>query len=98
MGQLRDVQRSLLMHLMESIRPEFPPTEEIATSANLQEMLSYYMDRPLGDAGLSWVFLSYYRKNPQEFLLVTEARDSQQTLITVTQDQITPWYFDVQKP
>lgn len=86
------------MHLMESFRPEFPPTEEIVTFENLQEILSEYLPRSLEDAMQPWVFLSYYRKSAQEFLLVMEARDSQQTLITVTQDQITPWYIDLQKP
>ena len=98
MGHLRDIQRSLVMHLMESFRPEFPPTEEINTFENLQEILSDYLPRSLDNAAPPWVFLSYYRKSPQEFLLVMEARDSQQTLITVTQDQITPWYIDMQKP
>lgn len=98
MGHLRDIQRSLVMHLMESFRPEFPPTEEIVTFENLQEILSEYLPRSLEDAMQPWVFLSYYRKSAQEFLLVMEARDSQQTLITVTQDQITPWYIDLQKP
>lgn len=98
MGHLRDIQRSLVMHLMESFRPEFPPTEEIVSFEYLQEILSDYLPRSLDDAAQPWVFLSYYRKSPQEFLLVMEARDSQQTLITVTQDQITPWYIDMQKP
>ena len=98
MGHLRSIQMSLVMQLMESFRPEFPPTEEIVTFEDLQEFLSDYLPRSREDAALPWVFLSYYRKSPQEFLLVMEARDSQQTLITVTQDQITPWYIDMQKP
>ena|GEM_PF-2114844 len=92
LGQLRNVQRSFLMHISESMKPEFPPTDTIRTFADLHRIILYYLPGDPAEETLSWTFLCYYRKSSQDFLLVAEAKDSQRTLITVTSSQITPWY------
>ncbi len=91
-GQLRDVQRSFLMHRAESFKPEYPPTDSISTYADLNRFLSEYRHLPPAQETLAWVFLCYYCSNPEEYLLVTEAKDSRRTLITITPTQITSWY------
>jgi len=92
LGQLRNIQQSFMVRMAEGITARFPPTEAIRSYSDLRDLLSDYADIPADPTQKGWVFLSYFRPTPDRYLLVTEARNTQRTLITISQEGITPWY------
>lgn len=91
LSQLRDISRAFVMRQVETGYVYFPPSEDIRSYTDLREILLEYTDLPPDPTRQGWVFLSYFRPDPEDYLLVVEARDSQRTLITVTSSEIIPW-------
>ncbi len=92
LGQLRNIQQSFMVRMAEGITARFPPTEAIRRYSDLRDLLSDYADMPADPTQKSWVFLCYFCPTPDRYLLVTEARNTQRTLVTISQEGIIPWY------
>ncbi len=90
LGSLRNVRTGLMMRRMEEERAGFPATDEISSYADLRTLLAGYVPLPADPVRQEWIFLAWLRPEPESFLLLTEARDSRRTLITITDQEIIP--------
>ncbi len=90
MGSLRNVRSALVMQRVQEDRLGYPAADEITTFADLRTHLAEYVPLPSDPLRQEWIFLSWLRPEPEVFLLVAEARDSQRTLIAVTDSEIIP--------
>ncbi len=92
LGQLRNIQMAFVMLTAEEERPGYPSSSTIRSYADFREILSDYAFLPADPLEKGWIFLGYLRPSPDTFLLVTEARNRERTLILITPEQITPWH------
>jgi len=90
MGSLRGLRTGLIMRRVEEERRGYPGTGEIASYSDLRTHLSDFAPLAPDPTRQEWIFLSWLRPEPDRFLVVVEARDSQRTLIAVTESGITP--------
>jgi hypothetical protein len=90
LGSLRNLRTGLIMRRLEEERRGYPATGEIASYADLRTHLSEYAPLAPDPTRQEWIFLSWLRPEPDRFLAVVEARDSERTLIAVTESGITP--------
>ncbi|MFC1628160.1 hypothetical protein ACFL3H_03480 [Gemmatimonadota bacterium] len=82
---------AFVMRMAEEERSGYPPSSAIRSYADFRELLSDYSYLPADPLEKGWIYLGYMRPSPDTFLLVTEARNRERTLIMVTPEQITPW-------
>lgn len=92
LGQLRNIQMAFVMRMTEEERFGYPPSSTIRSYADFREILLDYAFLPADPLEKGWIFLGYLRPSPDTFLLVTEARNQERTLIMITPEQITPWH------
>ena len=91
LGLLRNIQMAFVMRTAEDDRRGYPPSSAINSYTDFREFLSDFAFLPADPLEKGWIFLGYLRPSPDSFLLVTEARNRERTLITITPEQITPW-------
>ncbi|MFC1499456.1 hypothetical protein ACFL6T_00375 [Candidatus Zixiibacteriota bacterium] len=92
LGQLRNIQTAFLMRMTGNDLPGYPTSTEIRSYTDLREVLADFAYLPTDPLEKGWVFLGYLRPARDSFVLLTEARNRERTLITVTPEQITPWH------
>jgi hypothetical protein len=89
MADLQQVRMGLTMIIAEGMTPSYPPENQIRNYEDLRRLLADYVPMKATQAEANWVFLSYTRPSPEEFVLLTEARDAVRTFMTVTPHGIT---------
>ena len=89
LADLQQVRNGLTMMIAESGMPFYPPENQIRNYEDLRRLLADYVPLKPTQADANWVFLSYARPSPEEFVLLAEARDALRTFITATPNGIT---------
>ncbi len=89
LAELQQVRNGLTMMIADGMTPGYPPENQIRNYEDLRRLLADFVPLKPTQSEANWVFLSYTRPSPDEFVLLTEARDTARTFITVTPHGIT---------